>query len=77
MIERGDYISYASCALPYYLGDVITDLDSLVERTPEVFKSKNNIDVLVRHEVTAIDPATKSVTVKNLTTVEVFQEKYD
>lgn len=77
LIERGDYISYASCALPYYLGDVITDLDSLVERTPEVFKSKNNIDVLVRHEVTAIDPATKSVTVKNLTTGEVFQEKYD
>lgn len=77
LIERGDYISYASCALPYYLGDVITDMDSLIERTPEILKQKNNIDVLVRHEVTKITPASKTVTVKNLTTGVTFQESYD
>ncbi|MFL2030401.1 FAD-dependent oxidoreductase [Loigolactobacillus zhaoyuanensis] len=77
LVERGAHISYASCALPYYLGDTITDLDSLIERTPEILKNKNNIDVLVRHEVTAIDSATKQVTIKNLATQATYQEKYD
>ncbi|BDP85073.1 hypothetical protein EfmAA610_22830 [Enterococcus faecium] len=52
--ERGENISYASCALPYYLGGVITDRDSLIERTPEILKTKNNIDVFTKHEVTAM-----------------------
>ncbi|WP_137598055.1 FAD-dependent oxidoreductase [Paucilactobacillus kaifaensis] len=77
MIERGSDISYASCALPYYLGDVITDVDTIIERTPTVLKNKNNIDVLVRHEVTSIDSKLKQVTVKNLITNESFTEKYD
>lgn len=77
MIERGENISYASCALPYYLGDVITDLDSLIERTPAILKNKNNIDVRVRHEVTAIDPTNKEVTIKNLETQESYQAPYD
>lgn len=77
MIERGADISYASCALPYYLGDVITDLDSLIERTPTILKNKNNIDVLVQHEVTSIDANAKAVTIKNLKTGARFAEHYD
>lgn len=77
IIERGAHISYASCALPYYLGDVITDLDSLIERTPEILKTKNNIDVRVFHEVTKIDPNKKLLTITNLQTGEEYQETYD
>lgn len=77
MIERGADISYASCALPYYLGGVIPELDPLIERTPEILKNKNNIDVLVRHEVTAIDAESKLVTVHDLQTGKTFNEHYD
>ncbi len=77
LVERGAHISYASCALPYYLGDTITDLDSLIERTPEILKVKNNIDVWVHHEVTKIDPVAKQVTIINLETQERRQEDYD
>ena len=75
--ERGENISYASCALPYYLGGVITDRDSLIERTPEILKTKNNIDVFTKHEVTAIDPSTKQLTVKDLSTNEETKTDYD
>lgn len=71
--ERGENISYASCALPYYLGGVITDRDSLIERTPEILK-QNNIDVFTKHEVTAIDPSTKRLTVKDLSTNEEIKQ---
>ena len=75
--ERGENISYASCALPYYLGGVIEDLDSLIERTPEILKVKNNIDVFTKHEVTAIDPNKKQVIVKDLATGEETTTNYD
>ena len=66
--ERGKHISYASCALPYYLGNIIENRDTLIERTPEILKVKNNIDVLTEHEITAIDPEKKQLTVKDLQT---------
>ncbi|MGL9727105.1 FAD-dependent oxidoreductase [Enterococcus sp. DIV0756] len=75
--ERGENISYASCALPYYLGGVIEDLDSLIERTPEILKVKNNIDVLTKHEVQAIDPDKKQLMVKDLRTGEESTTNYD
>lgn len=75
--ERGEHISYASCALPYYLGDVIEDRDTLIERTPEILKVKNNIDVFTKHEVTKIVPSTKRLTVKNLETNEETETSYD
>ncbi|MGH1831545.1 FAD-dependent oxidoreductase [Enterococcus gilvus] len=75
--ERGEHISYASCALPYYLGGVIEDLDSLIERTPEILKVKNNIDVFTKHEVTAIDPDKKQLVVKDLATGEEVTTNYD
>lgn len=77
LYERGEHISFASCALPYYLGGVITDRDSLIERTPEQLKEKNNIDVLVQHEVTNIDAANKTVTVKDLVSGSEKTESYD
>lgn len=75
--ERGENISYASCALPYYLGGVIEDLDSLIERTPEILKVKNNIDVFTTHEVQTIDPDKKQLVVKDLKTGEEATTNYD
>ncbi|MFD1485339.1 FAD-dependent oxidoreductase [Lacticaseibacillus baoqingensis] len=77
MFERGEHISYASCALPYYLGGVITDRDSLIERTPEILKQKNNLDVRIRSEVTAIDAATQTVHVHDLSNDRNYTESYD
>ncbi|GAX05254.1 CoA-disulfide reductase [Secundilactobacillus pentosiphilus] len=77
ILERGEQISVASCALPYYLGGVISDRNSLIERTPAVLKQKNNIDVRVRHEVTAIDPQHHVLSVKNLASGEQYSETYD
>ena len=75
--ERGENISYASCALPYYLGGVIEDLDSLIERTPEILKVKNNIDVFTKHEVQVIDPDKKQLIVEDLKTGEKTTTNYD
>jgi len=77
LFERGEYISYANCGLPYYIGDVIKSRDSLFVQTPKTMTDKFNIDIRVRQEVTAIDREAKSVTVKNLETGEVYQESYD
>lgn len=75
--ERTSYISYANCGLPYYIGGVITDRNALTLQTPQSFYSRFRVDMKVRHEVLAIHPETKSVTVKNLTTDEVFEDFYD
>ncbi|WP_461215124.1 FAD-dependent oxidoreductase [Lacticaseibacillus sp. GG6-2] len=77
LFERGEHISYASCALPYYLGGIITDRESLIERTPEILKQKNNIDVRVQTEVLAIDSTAKTLQVQSLTDGRTYQESYD
>ncbi|GHP14492.1 CoA-disulfide reductase [Lentilactobacillus fungorum] len=77
LFERGAAISVASCAMPYYLGGVIDDRSKLIERTPEVLKQRNNIDVRLFNEVTDINPDQKVVTVKNLQTNNIYQETYD
>ena len=77
VFERSGYISYANCGLPYYIGDVITDPEDLTLQTPESFFSRFRIHMKVRHEVTAIHPDRKTVSVKNLETGEVFEESYD
>lgn len=77
VFERSGYISYANCGLPYYVGDVITDKDELTLQSPAGFKHRFNIDVKIRHEVTAIDKANKTVKVKNLESGEEFEESYD
>ena len=77
VFERSGHVSYANCGLPYYIGGVITDEKELTLQTPESFYHRFRIDVRVKHEVTAIHPGSKTVSVKNLTTGEVFEESYD
>lgn len=77
VFERSGYISYANCGLPYYIGGVITDPEELTLQTPESFFSRFRVNMKVRHEVTAIHPEEKTVSVKNLETGEEFEESYD
>ena len=77
VFERSGYISYANCGLPYYIGGVIEDPDALTLQTPESFFSRFRVTMKVRHEVTAIHPERKAVSVKNLETGELFEESYD
>lgn len=75
--ERSGYISYANCGLPYYIGEVIADKEELTLQTPESFYDRFRVEAKVHHEVTDIDSATKSITVRNLKTGEEFQDHYD
>lgn len=77
VFERSGFVSYANCGLPYYIGGVIKDKEELTLQTPEHFWERFRIDIRVHHEVTAIHPDKKSITVKNLKTDEVFEESYD
>ncbi len=77
VFERSGYISYANCGLPYYIGGTITDPEHLTLQTPENFWSRFRTTMKVHHEVTAIHPDQKTVTVRNLDTGEVFEESYD
>ena len=77
VFERSGFISYANCGLPYYIGGVIEDPEELTLQTPESFFSRFRVSMRVRHEVTAIHPDKKAVSVTNLETGEVFEESYD
>ena len=76
LLEKGEYISYANCGLPYYIGGVIEERDRLFVQTPEAFSRRFHIDVRVNSEVTAIDPQHKSVRVKCADGRE-YDEAYD
>lgn len=71
------YISYAGCGLPYFIGDDIKEQSELVVKTPEDFKAQFNIDILIEHLVRKIDPEKKEVTVLNLKENKEFVDKYD
>ena len=77
VFERSGYISYANCGLPYYIGGTIQDPEDLTLQTPESFFSRFRVAMKVRHEVTAIHPERKTVSVQNLATGEEFEESYD
>ena len=77
VFERSGYISYANCGLPYYIGDVIEDPEDLTLQTPESFFARFRVEMKVCHEVTAIHPDRKTVSVTNLETGEAFEEAYD
>ena len=77
MFERGDYISYANCGLPYYIGDAIASRDALLVQTVQAMENKFHIDVRVASEVVKIMPDEKKVMVKNLKTGENYEESYD
>ena len=77
VFERTGYISYANCGLPYYIGDVIQKKADLTLQTPESFWKRFRITMKVQHEVLAIHPEKKMVSVRNLVTGETFEEGYD
>ena len=77
LIERGDYISFANCGLPYYVGEVIASKSALLLQTPAAMKSRFRIDVRVKNEVISIDPAAKEIEVKRLESGEIYREGYD
>ena len=77
VFERSGYISYANCGLPYYIGGIIEDPEDLTLQTPESFYRRFRIHMNVHHEVVAIHPDRKTVSVKRLETGKVFEESYD
>lgn len=77
LFERGEYVSYANCGLPYYIGGTINDRDRLFVQTVEGFVNRFNIDIRIKSEVTAIDVQSKTVTVQNSSTNESYTESYD
>ncbi len=77
MFERGDYISFANCGLPYHIGKTIEDREELLLQTPDSMKARFNIDVRVKNEVLNINRDEKTVSVKNLLTEETYTERYD
>ena len=77
IFERTGFISYANCGLPYFIGDVINDPDDLTLQSPAGFFRRFRINAKIHHEVVAINPDSKTVTVKNLESGEFFEESYD
>ena len=77
LFERGKYVSYANCGLPYYIGDTINNREKLFVQTAKVFTDRFRIDIRTEQEVTAIRPDKKEVEIKNLSTGETYTETYD
>lgn len=77
LFERGAYISFANCGLPYYVGDVIQNRESLFLMTPERMAERFRIDARINSEVLSIDRKTKTVTIRNLHTGTQYAESYD
>lgn len=77
LFERGKYVSYANCGLPYYIGDTINNREKLFVQTAKGFTDRFWIDIRTEQEVTAIRPDKKEVEIKNLSTGETYTETYD
>ncbi|MEI8246502.1 MAG: FAD-dependent oxidoreductase [Lentisphaerota bacterium] len=77
LFERGQYISFANCGLPYHVGNVIQQRDSLLVMTPEALKIRSGIDARIRQEVIALDPVAKSVKVRKVDDGTEYTETYD
>lgn len=77
LLERGEFVSFANCGLPYYIGGVIQKKRDLTLQTKEGFKARFNVDVRVCHEVVEILPNAKILKVKNRKTEEIYEEHYD
>jgi NADPH-dependent 2,4-dienoyl-CoA reductase/sulfur reductase-like enzyme len=75
MFEKGEYISFANCGLPYHIGETIKDRDALLVSKPEQFSKRFRVDIRTRSEVTAINTVRKTVTVKSGGTN--YEESYD
>lgn len=77
MFDRGPYVSFANCGLPYYVGDVIKDEDHLIIASPELFRQRFNIEVRLHSEVTAVDRERSSIEVRDWTNGNTYSETYD
>ncbi len=77
VFERGDYVSYANCGLPYYIGDEIKERERLVVQTPEEFKGLMGVEVRTGNEVLAVNPEARKIKVKDLKTGREYDETYD
>ncbi|MED3551613.1 CoA-disulfide reductase [Cytobacillus praedii] len=77
LIERGEYISFANCGLPYYIGETIKERGKLLVQTVKGMSERFNMDIRNLSEVIAIDSENKKVTIKNLLTDEIYKETFD
>lgn len=77
LFERGEYVSFANCGLPYYIGGTIENRDSLLVQTPEGIMERFNVDVRIKSEVTKILKEDKKVLVKDLKNDKEYEESYD
>lgn len=77
MFEKGKYISFANCGLPYHIGGAIQERDNLLLQTPEAFNARFNVDVRVLNEVLSINKEEKTINVKDLTSNREYSESYD
>ncbi len=77
IFEKGEYISYANCGLPYYIGNVIKDRNKLFVQTAAAFNQRFNIDVRVQTEVISINPNEKTITARNQVNGKTYTETYD
>ena len=77
LVEKGEYISYANCGLPYYLGGVIPDREKLLVQTPEGMRTRYNIQVRTGEEVTRIDREKREVEIRPVNTGEPYRLHYD
>ena len=75
MFEKGEYISFANCGLPYYIGDTIKERENLIVQTPQKFKDRFNVDVRTNAEVISVNPAEKTISVRN--GKSTYNERYD
>lgn len=75
--ERGNYVSFANCGLPYHIGGIINSRESLIIQTPENFEKTYKINVKTNHEVLSLNPNNKTIRIKNNLTEEIFDDNYD
>lgn len=77
VLERSNYVSYANCGLPYFIGGVIREQAELTLQTPQSFWERFHIDVRVQNEAVDIDVKSKTVAIRRLDTGEIYHEQYD
>jgi NADPH-dependent 2,4-dienoyl-CoA reductase/sulfur reductase-like enzyme/rhodanese-related sulfurtransferase len=77
IFERGEYISYANCGLPYYIGGTIPERENLFVQTPQSFSKRFNLEVRNFSEVVSIDKTNRQVSVKDVRTGKIYKEEYD
>jgi NADPH-dependent 2,4-dienoyl-CoA reductase/sulfur reductase-like enzyme/rhodanese-related sulfurtransferase len=77
MFDRGEYVSFANCGLPYFVGDVIKEEENLIVASPEMFRKRFKIDVRLQSEVVAVDRKNRRIQVKDHRTGDMYHENYD